>query len=130
VVRSKLIIRNEPLTSLAEHVFEGQLIGDFFTHWLDQGKASALAAQTSTAQVSCSNIKNLFLTAYRGSPWKIDGETVPFIEKMLYELGNIAHLDRLTIFMGRPNLRKGIVSFSSFFHVLFWYLIYDLCLIR
>lgn len=98
------------LTSLAEHVFEGQLIGDFFTYWLDQGKANAQAAQTSTAKISCSDIEDLFTTSSSTFPWNIGGDDVPFIEQMLYQLGNIAHLDRLTIFMGRPNLRKGIVS--------------------
>ncbi|KAJ6001245.1 hypothetical protein N7522_006472 [Penicillium canescens] len=92
-----------------EHVFEGQLIGDFFTYWLDQGKASAQAAKTSTAKISCSDIKDLFTTSSSTFPWKIGNNKVPFIEQMLYQLGNIGHLDRLTIFMGRPNLRKGIL---------------------
>ncbi|KZN93935.1 hypothetical protein EN45_041220 [Penicillium chrysogenum] len=93
-----------------EHVFEGQLIGDFFTWWLDQGKANAYATKSSTSKnISCANTEDLFTTQDNTFPWKIGIRSVTFIEQVLYQLGNVDHLDRLTIFMGRPNLRKGIL---------------------
>jgi hypothetical protein len=109
--------KKEKLTFIAEHVFEGQLIGDFFTWWLDQGKANAYAAKSSTSKnISCANTEILFTKFSSTFPWENNGVKVPFIEQVLYQLGNEDHLDRLTIFMGRPNLRKGIVSPSFFFY--------------
>ena len=33
-----------------------------------------------------------------------------FIERLLWEMENVLHMDRLTIFLGRPNGMKGSVS--------------------
>jgi hypothetical protein len=95
-------------------VFEGQLIGDFFSWFLNAGKTSKYASsKSSTAgkNISCDNTENLFTTASAAFPWQVKSNAVNFVQRLLYEPGNQDHLDRLTIFMGRANLRKGIVSF-------------------
>ncbi|OQE20207.1 hypothetical protein PENFLA_c017G00789 [Penicillium flavigenum] len=94
-----------------EHVFEGQLVGDFFTHWLAEGEiVNQTPAPTSRARtLKCDDsLKYVFndkrwpSTDYRGKP-----VTLTFFYIMLRELGSNEHLDRLTIFKARPNGMKG-----------------------
>ncbi|CAG8071629.1 unnamed protein product [Penicillium olsonii] len=94
-----------------EHVFEGQLVGDFFTHWLAEGEiVNQNPAPTSRARtLKCDDsLKYVFndkrwpSTDYRGKP-----VTLTFFHIMLRELGSNEHLDRLTIFKARPNGMKG-----------------------
>ncbi|KAJ6032766.1 hypothetical protein N7540_003498 [Penicillium herquei] len=95
-----------------EHVFEGQLIGDFFSSWLKAGKTSKhVSSRSSTAgkSVSCDYIPSLFTLASQNFSWMANGVSVNFVQRLLYELGNQVNLNRLTIFMGRANLRKGII---------------------
>ncbi|KAJ5629565.1 hypothetical protein N7528_003222 [Penicillium herquei] len=95
-----------------EHVFEGQLIGDFFNSWLATGKTSQYASSKSSMagkNISCNYIPSLFTLADAAFPWMANGGSVSFVQRLLYELGNQVNLDRLTIFMGRANLRKGII---------------------
>lgn len=93
----------------AEHVFEGQLIGDFFSWWLDKGQINNQDPEPSNPQpkVDCYVSRQYFLEQDDEFPWELDGDPVPFIELMLAELGSEAHKDRLTILKGRPNRMKG-----------------------
>lgn len=97
----------------AEHVFEGQVIGDFFTWWLDQGKVNNQRPIPvgATQKVDCTWTTNWILEDKNSLfPWKLDGERVIFLQILLSELGNIANQDRLTIYLARPNRMKGAVS--------------------
>lgn len=40
-------------------------------------------------------------------PWKLNTRSVPFVQLLLAELGNMKHLDCLAIFKARPNRMKG-----------------------
>ncbi|RSL51633.1 hypothetical protein CEP51_015172 [Fusarium floridanum] len=92
-----------------EHVFEGQLIGDFFTEWLNKGKIvnQRPTPQNPTPKVPCSWTEQWILRAETSWPWQLDGKSRAFIFILLAELGNASHLDRLTIFKARPNGMKG-----------------------
>ncbi|TGO46100.1 hypothetical protein BCON_0345g00010 [Botryotinia convoluta] len=70
-----------------EHVFEGQLIGDFFKVWLD---GDGVTNQPATVNIH-PNPQNQVPCGWT-------------------ELGRTAHLDRLTILMARPNLMKGTLA--------------------
>jgi chitinase len=98
----------------AEHVFEGLLIGDFFTHWLHEGKIvnQKPEAISPSKKLDCSWVKDYILDIDPQNLWFLDRGFVPvaFIYLMLAELGSITHLDRLTIFLARPNGKKGSVS--------------------
>lgn len=103
------------LIDIAEHVFEGQLVGDFFTHWLAEGEiVNQNPAPTSRARtLKCDDsLKYVFndkrwpSTDYRGKP-----VTLTFFHIMLRGLGSNEHLDRLTIFKARPSGMKGAVRF-------------------
>ena len=97
---------------VAEHVFEGQLIGIFFNQWLDKGKLDNQNPQPSSyqAKMPCSVTKR-YISGWKSNyPWQLDGQNKQFIYLLLAELGSIAHLDRLTVYLSRPNLKKGNVS--------------------
>lgn len=101
------------LIDTAEHVFEGQLIGDFFTHWLNEGEIVQQLPKPSNQQPKwgCSDaVKWVF----EKEEWDItnkhgDKEKVSFFIVLLRELGSQGHLDRLTIFKARANGMKGAV---------------------
>jgi chitinase len=105
------------LIDIAEHVFEGQLIGDFFSHWLDEGKIDNQLPMPSSPQPkwSCGRaIKYVF----EDEDWEItntNGKRIkaPFFMVLLRELGSAGHLDRLTIFKARANGMKGGVRSGS-----------------
>jgi chitinase len=59
-------------------------------------------------KVPCQLIEDSILDP-NGPAWKLDGKDVQFVQLLLAELGNIKHLDRLTIFKARPNRKKGNV---------------------
>lgn len=63
-------------------------------------------------KVPCQLIEGYILDP-NGPAWKLDGEDAPFVQLLLAELGNIKHLDRLTIFKARPNRKKGNVWLFS-----------------
>ncbi|KAJ4386833.1 hypothetical protein N0V93_009731 [Gnomoniopsis smithogilvyi] len=92
-----------------EHVFEGQLIGDFFSQWLATGKVNNQNPDPGTTAtiIPCTWVSQYILSVPAGSTFTLDGTVRPFIQLLLAELGSIAHLDRLTIFMARPNRKKG-----------------------
>lgn len=97
----------------AEHVFEGQVIGDFFTLWLDQGKVNNQRPIPvgATQKVGCTWTKNWILNSSNAlSQWTLNGKKTIFLQILLSELGNIANQDRLTIYLARPNRMKGAVS--------------------
>ncbi|KAJ5175398.1 uncharacterized protein N7482_001275 [Penicillium canariense] len=99
--------RYEKLTLYtAEHVFEGQLMGDFFTWWLNKGtiRDQIPPAINPTQVMGCSQAKD-YVTA-DDIHWS-GANSDSFFDHMLFELGSIGHLDRLTIFLGRPNGMKG-----------------------
>lgn len=95
----------------AEHVFEAQLIGDFFTMWLDQGhiRNQEPSARNPQPKIPCDWTHEYILTASPDFGWTLPegGPTVAFIYLLLGELGNISHLKRLTILKARPNRMKG-----------------------
>ncbi|KAI8659036.1 Chitinase [Fusarium keratoplasticum] len=92
-----------------EHVFEGQLISDFFTQWLDKGQIENQKPTPSnpTPKVPCNWTVKWILTVNKSWPWKLRGKPRAFIFLLLSELGNASHLDRLAIFKARPNGMKG-----------------------
>ncbi|ROT38193.1 hypothetical protein SODALDRAFT_312748 [Sodiomyces alkalinus F11] len=94
-----------------EHVFEGQLIGDFFTQWLDKGRIIGQdpIPQNPTPRVPCAFTDFWILTWDQSAPWidPVHGDVVTFGELMAMQLGSIKNLDRLTIFKARPNQMKG-----------------------
>jgi chitinase len=102
---------------LAEHVFEGQLIGDFFFWWLDQGRIRSQLppppAGRASTRFSCRDTNDWFLTANPAWPWRHRGRPARFINLLVAELGSITNLERLTIMLGRPNGKKGTVSFIA-----------------
>ncbi|GFP57664.1 hypothetical protein TASIC1_0009000100 [Trichoderma asperellum] len=95
-----------------EHVFEGQLIGIFFTEWLVKGQVPNQAPSVTTRSLTtrtCDWVSDYVegygpLSVYWSYP---NGEHGPFSEVLLAQLGKQAHLDRLTILQARPNRMKG-----------------------
>lgn len=67
---------------------------------------------TGAAQkVNCTDwTKKWILKKPSPNPWILYKKEKAFIYLLLAELGSIRHLDRLTIFLGRPNRMKGAVS--------------------
>ncbi|KAL3479632.1 hypothetical protein BJX99DRAFT_255358 [Aspergillus californicus] len=100
-----------------EHVFEGQLIGDFFDWWLAKGqiKNQSPAPARATIKFSCANSKDYFLNFRSNQPWLLGGERVSFMHLIMSELGSINRLDRLTIMLARPNGKKGSVGHPDIF---------------
>lgn len=102
----------------AEHVFEGQLIGDFFDLWLNEGKIKNQrpAPASASSKFSCADSREYFLRARPAYPWLLGrtpgagGSPTSFMNLLLSELGSINRLDRLTIMLARPNGKKGSVS--------------------
>ena len=92
-----------------EHVFEGQMIGDFFSWWLDRGQVKNQQPTPITPQsrVPCQFTKDYILKGDAAFPWQLDGKKSPFIQLLLAELGSMAHPDRLTVMQARPNRKKG-----------------------
>jgi chitinase len=104
------------VSATAEHVYEGQLLGEFFTTWLVEGKVPRQDPDpgTTSGKVDCEWLKDWILkpdgTAY---PWEdplVRGEAVSLAQLLHTELGNIVHKDRLTIMIGRLNNKKQNVS--------------------
>ncbi|KAF4997450.1 hypothetical protein FGRMN_3814 [Fusarium graminum] len=97
-----------------EHVFEGQIIGRFFTEWLDQGffnKQEPMPANP-TPKAPCSWTDRWIKTPLGNPKWKlkikgVDNTPVAFAQMLLAELGSEAHLDRLTLLQSRLNRKKG-----------------------
>ncbi|CAG8939269.1 unnamed protein product [Penicillium salamii] len=96
-----------------EHVFEGQLVGDFFTHWLAEGQIENQnpAPSNPGRTMSCTDSVDWVFKDKRWPSHDFRGEPVEltFFQLMLRELGSNGHLDRLTIFKARPNGMKGAV---------------------
>ncbi|KAL2683336.1 hypothetical protein Neosp_007806 [[Neocosmospora] mangrovei] len=92
-----------------EHVFEAQLISDFFTQWLAKGQIENQKPTPSnpTPKVPCDWTVKWILAVNKSWPWKLRGRPRAFIFLLLSELGNASHLDRLAIFKSRPNGMKG-----------------------
>jgi chitinase len=108
------------LTDIAEHVFEGQLIGDFFSDWLNNGAIfnQLPKPRKPKAKWSCDKAKD-YVFADPDGHWtyyqskKMPNAPTTFFKLILAELGSKGHLDRLTIFKSRANGMKGAVSSSS-----------------
>ncbi|KAH0528005.1 hypothetical protein TsFJ059_002919 [Trichoderma semiorbis] len=98
-----------------EHPFEGQLIPDFFNFWLTKGKLNDIdpTVHYSPPLADCTFIDD-FINNQDLFPIKTsNGLRRPYDaalpEILLSELGCSDHLDRLSIFLARPNHRKGSV---------------------
>ncbi|KAI0190613.1 glycoside hydrolase family 18 protein [Astrocystis sublimbata] len=91
-----------------EHVFEGQLIGDFFNEWLETGMINNQQPQPAnpTQIFSCAQT-NQYVTSITTPTFTTQGKPGTFLQYILSELGSLDHLDRLTIYLGRPNRMKG-----------------------
>ncbi|KAF4336894.1 bacteriodes thetaiotaomicron symbiotic chitinase, partial [Fusarium beomiforme] len=96
-----------------EHVFEAQLIGDFFDQWLKEGMISN---QFPPPDDPRSKVYNNFVPDWitkvdTSFPWRLQGVKASkgFIHVLLSELGNMSHLDRLAILKTRPNGMKGAI---------------------
>ncbi len=93
----------------AEHVFEAQVIADFFTQWLDKGwiVRQSPDAVSPEQKFSCSQIDQFILN---GLNWHLPNlGNVPFIHYVMGELGSVENQDRLTVYQARPNMKKGAV---------------------
>ncbi|KAM3426153.1 hypothetical protein NHJ13734_009626 [Beauveria thailandica] len=98
-----------------EHVYEGQLIGDFFSQWLDNGQVRNQdpPPKNPKQKVPCSWTDRWAKVADPSYPWNILGlggnsiKSASFVQSILSELGSDTHLDRLTIMLSRPNEKKG-----------------------
>ena len=108
-------------TLSAEHVFEGQIIGDFFSEWLDKGQVRKQnpVPPNPTPKVPCSWTREWIRAKKTNPAWTIKKhKSAPvrasFAEVLLSELGSEEHMDRLTIFLSRPNRKKGNVSYCYF----------------
>lgn len=98
-------------------MFEGQLIGDFFTWWLDKGEINNQLPPptTKTQRMSCDDTLEFVYSA--DIRWKLPGDlnSTSFFKLLLHELGSIGHLDRLTVMQARPNGMKGSVGVVEHF---------------
>lgn len=115
----------KPLHShtIAEHVFEGQIIGIFFEQWLEKGNITNQYPKPDDPKrkVHTSFLDEWITKGANSFPWKLPykkrgnkkGEPFSFVEVLLSELGSIQHLDRLAILKTRPNGMKGSM-FSGF----------------
>ncbi|KAM0553403.1 hypothetical protein ACHAPJ_007417 [Fusarium lateritium] len=94
-----------------EHVFEGQIIGDFFNLWLNFGHVNNQMppARNPQAKVHATFVRDWITTNSDDWEMEVGGrrERKAFIHHLLAELGNYEHLDRLTILKTRPNGMKG-----------------------
>lgn len=100
---------------LAEHVFEAQLISDFFSRWLDKGSINGQVPDpvNPAMKFSCTQTEEHVLTDLN---WNTPGLGIDsFIHYLMAEIGSEARLDRLTIYMARPNRMKGSVCLLSHF---------------
>jgi chitinase len=103
--------------TIAEHVFEAQLIGMFFEQWLNQGNILNQYPKPDDPEpkVHRSFLNDWITKGDKSFPWTLpykrrggkNGEPFNFVEVLLSELGNIQHLDRLSILKNRPNAMKG-----------------------
>ncbi len=97
----------------AEHVFEGQLIGEFFSQWLVYGNIKNQNPRPpNTYPIADCSWTNIYITGTTRSTqtwFDWNNVAVPFINLLLQELGNLQNLDRLTIMLRRPNQVKGRV---------------------
>ncbi|RSL67275.1 hypothetical protein CEP53_003068 [Fusarium sp. AF-6] len=95
-----------------EHVYEGQLLGQFFTTWLVEGKVTRQLPDpgTTSGKVTCEWVKEWITEPDEDSyPWvdpKDRNKAFSVFQLLQSELGNIAHMDRLTIMLGRLNNKK------------------------
>ncbi|KAJ4152982.1 hypothetical protein LMH87_009497 [Akanthomyces muscarius] len=90
-----------------EHVFEAQIIADFFSNWLDSGKITNQRPIPSnpSPKMPCALSERYVWPS--SNDWKVAGKAEGFFKVLLGELGSIRHLDRLTVFLARPNRMKG-----------------------
>lgn len=65
---------------------------------------------TTIPIIDCAWTKQFITSAPPGSTFTVGGVVKPFIQVLMAELGGVNHLDRLTIFVSRPNRKKGSVS--------------------
>lgn len=101
-----------------EHVFEGQLISDFFDEWLTKGKIKNQLPRPLLAipRTTCSWIRD-YVEKPTSHPFTVNNKRgAKLVDAMAWELGNIRHMDRLTIMLSRPNGKKGRVRISQLFH--------------
>ncbi|KAF2223854.1 hypothetical protein BDZ85DRAFT_296016 [Elsinoe ampelina] len=80
-----------------EHVFEGQTLARFFNSWL-LGKSVGDPRRRDESWIE----QNIFTQTI--NTWG----NQPLVNALADELGSVDHLDRLTVFMSKPNLMKGI----------------------
>ncbi|PKK46869.1 hypothetical protein CI102_8377 [Trichoderma harzianum] len=98
-----------------EHPFEGQLIPDFFNFWLTKGKLNDIdpTVHYSPPLANCTFIddfiNNQDLFPIKNSTGLRRPYDAALPEILLSELGCSDHLDRLSIFLARPNHRKGSI---------------------
>jgi chitinase len=80
--------------------------------WLGQGqiKDQRPAPDNPTPALKCTLTKEFVLKA--DAHWG----NKSFFNKLQFEMGSIGHLDRLTIFLARPNGMKGNVSLKASLH--------------
>ncbi|KAL6690469.1 glycoside hydrolase family 18 protein [Trichoderma pleuroticola] len=96
-----------------EHPFEGQLISDFFNFWLMEGRLNDIdpTVHYSPPLADCTfinsyiNTQSIFPIKQANGQRRREDASLP--EILLAELGCTDHLDRLAIFLARPNHRKG-----------------------
>ncbi|KAI1340016.1 hypothetical protein F5Y15DRAFT_423445 [Xylariaceae sp. FL0016] len=96
-----------------EHVFVGQLIGDFFKVWLATGRIkNQPVLLTTQANILGCDWTEEYIQNFDPSfqPWYLpdDPDTeVTFAQLLVAELGSMFYMGRLAILMSRPNRMKG-----------------------
>lgn len=87
------------------------------------------AIQGPVQGLPCDHTETYMAKPYPGAPWQINDNSgkkvdASFTQLLHSELGNESHLDRLTIFLARPNRMKGAVStFRSLAPPLFHFIV-------
>ncbi|KAM0546636.1 hypothetical protein ACHAPJ_010774 [Fusarium lateritium] len=95
-----------------EHVYEAQLLGQFFNTWLREGRVTRQKPDpgVTSGMVDCDWVETWIGRADKYMfPWENPADPkveVSLFQLMQSELGNIAHKDRLTISLGRLNNKK------------------------
>ncbi|KAF4414954.1 glycoside hydrolase family 18 [Fusarium acutatum] len=97
--------------SQAEHVYEGQNLGQFFTEWLTKGQVHKQQPYpgTTNGKVDAAWIEAWIMSPGEDLPWvnpEDPSEEFSFFGLLHAELGNIAHKDRLAILLERLNRKK------------------------
>ncbi|KAF5594009.1 uncharacterized protein FSUBG_9582 [Fusarium subglutinans] len=107
--------------SQAEHVYEGQNMGQFFTQWLTKGQIERQTPHPglTNGKVDAAWVEDWIMSSGEDLPWTnpVDpGEEYSLFGLIHSELGNNYHKDRLAILQARLNRKKeNVFDLSNFY---------------